>query len=64
MYNPENENPRIETGYAFTQDMNDAIVENFKFISKMRKFKSLIFKIKNYNPTDIILQHIATKRSE
>ena len=50
--------PKIETGYAFTPDMNDEIVNQFN----TKTFtKSAILKIKYYNPVDIVLQHIPVK---
>ena len=40
--------PRIETGYEFTKDMNDELVE--KFNNKNFNQGSAILKIKYYNP--------------
>ena len=42
--------PKIETGYAFTPDMNDKLVEEF---NKQTFNMSAILKIKYYNPQDI-----------
>ena len=54
--------PRIETGYAYTRDMNDELVEKFN----TRNFNqgSAILKIKYYNPKNLIVQHIPIKEKE
>ena len=54
--------PRIETGYAYTRDMNDELVEKFN----TRNFNqgSAILKIKYYNPKNLIAQHIPIKEKE
>ena len=58
MYDEMSIYPKIETGYAFTKDMNDEIVNQFN----TKTFtKSAILKIKYYNPKDTILQHIPVK---
>ena len=54
--------PRIETGYAFTPDMNDKLVKklnigNFNQGSAFLKFKS-------YNPKNLIVQHLPVKERE
>ena len=54
--------PRIETGYAFTRDMNDELVEKFNNQTFTRG--SAILKIKYYNPRDLIVQHIPIKEKE
>ena len=54
--------PRIETGYAYTRDMNDEIVEKFN-TGNFNK-GSAILKIKYYNPKDLIVQHIPIKEKE
>ena len=46
--------PKIETGYVFTKDMNESIVNQFN--SGKKKFASAILKVKYYNPKDIVLQ--------
>ena len=51
--------PRIETGYAFTRDMNDELVEIFN--SSNFNQGSAILKIKYYNPRDLIVQHLPIK---
>ena len=48
--------PRIETGYAYTRDMNDELVEKFNNQSFTKG--SAILKIKYYNPRDLIVQHL------
>ena len=40
--------PKIETGYAFTRDMNDELVE--KFDNQTFNQGSAKLKIKHYNP--------------
>ena len=54
--------PRIETGYAFTLDMNDEFVEK----SNTQTFTqgSAILKIKYYTPKDLIVQHLPIKEKE
>ena len=54
--------PRIETGYAFTRDMNDELVEKFNNQTFTRG--SAILKIKYYNPRDLIVQHLPVKEKE
>ena len=54
--------PRIETGYAFTRDMNDELVE--KFNNQTFTQGSAILKIKYYNPRDLIVQHLPIKEKE
>ena len=54
--------PRIETGYAFTRDMNDELVENFNTGSFNQG--SAILGIKYYNPKNLIVQHIPVKEKE
>ena len=51
--------PRIETGYAFTTDMNDELVN--KFNTGNFNQGSAILKIKYYNPKNLIVQHLPTK---
>ena len=44
MSNPESVYPKIETGYAFTPDMNDELVEKYSnFYSRKCNFKNKIF---------------------
>ena len=54
--------PRIETGYAFTEDMNDELVE--KFITQTFNKGSAILKIKYFNPKNLIVQHLPVKERE
>ena len=54
--------PRIETGYAYTPDMNDELVE--KFINQTFTRGSVILKIKYYNPKTLIVQHLPVKERE
>ena len=51
--------PRIETGYAFTRDMNDELVE--KFNTGNFNQGSAILKIKYYNPKNLVVQHLPIK---
>ena len=51
--------PRMETGYAFTTDMNDELVG--KFNNQTFTQGSAILKIKYYNPRDLIVQHLPIK---
>ena len=59
MSDPESIYPRIETGYAFTQDMNKALVE--KFNNQTFTQGSAILKINFYNRKDLIIHHISAK---
>ena len=54
--------PRIETGYAYTKDMNDELVE--KYINQTFTQGSAIWKIKYYNPKNLIVQHLPVKEKE
>ena len=54
--------PRIETGYAFTRDMNNELVEKFNNQTFTRG--SAFLKIKYYNPRDLIVQHLPVKEKE
>ena len=54
--------PKIESGNAFTKDMNDSIVEQFN--SGTKPFAFAVLKVKFYNPNDIVLQHIAVSEEE
>ena len=51
--------PKIETGYAFTPDMNDELVE--KFNNQTFTQGSAILKIKYFNPKNLIVQHLPVK---
>ena len=54
--------PRIETGYAFTRDMNDKLVE--KFNNQTFTQGSAFLKNKYYNPKNPIVQHLPVKEKE
>ena len=54
--------PRIETGYAFTKDMNDELVE--KFDTGNFNQGSAMLRIKHYNPKILIVQHLPVKKRE
>ena len=54
--------PKIETGYAFTSEMNDELIE--KFNNQTFTQVSAILKIKYYNPKNLIVQHIPVKEKE
>ena len=54
--------PRIETGYAFTGDMNKFLVHRFN--NQTFTQGSAILKIKYYNPKNLIVQHIPVKEKE
>ena len=54
--------PRIETGYAYTTDMNDELVEKFNTGNFTQG--SAILKNKNYNPKNLIVQHFPVKEKE
>ena len=54
--------PKIETGYAFTADMNDELVE--KFNNQTFSQGSAILKIKFNNPKSLIVQHLPVKISK
>ena len=51
--------PRTETGYVFTRDMNDELVE--KFNNQTFNQGSAILKIKYYNPRNLVVQHLPIK---
>ena len=53
--------PRIETGYAYTRDMNDELVEKFK--KQYFTQRSAVSKIKYYNPKTLIVQNIPIKEN-
>ena len=62
MWDENSISPKIETGYVFTPDMNDELVEKFN-TSKFTR-GSAILKIKLYNPKNLIVQHIPVKEEE
>ena len=62
MWNENSIYPGIETGYAYTKDMNDEIVE--KNNSGIFSQGSAILKKKYYNPKNLIVQHLPVKEKE
>ena len=54
--------PRIETGYAFTRNMNDELIEKFNIQTFTKG--SAFLKIKYYNPKNLIVQHLPVKEKE
>ena len=57
--NEKSKYPKNETGYAFTPDMNDEIVEKFKTLSFTQG--SAILNVFFYNPSDLKFQHLAVR---
>ena len=62
MSDPKSVYPRIETGYAFTLDMNDELVEKFNIQTFTQG--CAILKIKYYNPKKLFVQHLPVKERE
>ena len=54
--------PRIETGYAYSPNMNIELVE--KFNNQTFTQGSAILKMKYYNPKNLIVQHLPIKEKE
>ena len=54
--------PKIETGYAFTPDMNDELVE--KILNQTFTQRSAILKKKYCNPKNLIVEHHPVKEKE
>ena len=54
--------PKIETGYAFTKDMNDELIKSFNSQTFTRG--SAISKIKYYNPKKFVVQHLLVKEEK
>ena len=52
----------IETGYAYTEDMNDELVEKFNTGNFIQR--SAILKTKLYNPKNLIVQQLPIKERE
>ena len=52
-------NPGLKTGYAYTGDMNDILVE--KFNNKSFTRGSVVLKIQFYNPKNLIVQILPVK---
>ena len=59
MWDEKSTYPKIETGYAYTRDMNDELVN--KFNNQTFNQGSAILKIKYYNPKNLIVQHLPIK---
>ena len=62
MLDKKSKYPKIETGYPYTPDMNDELVEK----NNTGNFTqgSAILKIKYYNPKKLIVQHLPVKERE
>ena len=54
--------PKIETGYAYTPDMNKQLVK--KINNQIFTKGSAILKIKYYNPKNLYVQHLPVKERE
>ena len=61
MWDKNSNYPRIETRYAFTENMNDDLLE--KFNAGNFNQGSAIWK-KNYNSKNVIVQHLPIKERE
>ena len=59
MTDPKSIYPRIETGYAFTPDMNNDLVEKFSYQTSTQGYA--ILKNEIYNPKNLIVQHLPVK---
>ena len=62
MSDPESIYLRIETGYAFTPDMTEDLVN--KYNNQTFTQGSAILKIKSYNPKNLSVQHRPVKEKE
>ena len=60
MWDPKSIYPKIEAGYAHTNDMNNDLVEKFNNGNFSQGSANL--KIKFYNPKNLIVQHLPIKR--
>ena len=59
----ENSNyPRIETGFADTKDMNSNLIEKFNCGNFDQG--SAFLRINNYNPKNLIIQHLPVEERE
>ena len=56
MWDEESIHPKIETGFAYTKEMNDGLVE--KINTQTFNQGSAISKTLYYNPRDLIVQHL------
>ena len=61
-WDPKSIFPKIETGYPFTKDTNDDLVE--KFNNQTFTQGSAILKVKYYYPKNLIVQHLPVKEKE
>ena len=52
--------PRVETGYAFTRDMRNDLVEKFNIQTFTQG--SAILKTKYHNPPNLIVQHLPVQK--
>ena len=59
MWNKASIYPKIETGNGFTRVMNDDVVEKYNIQSFTQG--SAVLKNKNYNPENLIVQHLPVK---
>ena len=59
MSDPASIYPRIQTGYAYTIDMNDEFIEIFKSSTFIQG--SAISKTKYHNPKKLVVQHLTVK---
>ena len=59
MWDPKSIYPKIETGYAYTTDMNNDLVEKFN-IGKFNQVSAFL-EIKYYDPKNLIVQHLPIK---
>ena len=62
MWDENSTYPRIETGYAVTEDLNDELVVKFKNGNFTKR--SAFLKKKCYNPKKLVVQHLPVKERE
>ena len=62
MWDKASKYPRIETGFAFEKHMNEELVE--KLLNQTFLQGTAILKIKNYNPKNLIVQHLPIREKE
>ena len=62
MWDENSISPGIETGYAYTEDMNEKLVK--KFYNGNFTKGSAVLKIKYYNPKILIVQRLPVKERE
>ena len=62
MYDEKSVNPKIRTGFVFKPHMNDVFVEAFRNLTfKQEGNERAVFKIKYYNPPNLIFQYLPVK---